>query len=348
MCLYPKLIKNKKYIANKKNGGNVPTVQDPRTLLVPVGCGKCMECARQNQRAWQVRLQEEIKTDENGKFLTFTFSNKALKQLKEDVKWEKVKVKTGSYTMKNGKKRNIYETVEVKQKKDLKGYNLDNAIAKRAVRLFLERWRAENKTSVKHWLVTELGTQNTERIHLHGILFTNENKETIEKIWKYGKIWVGNYVNERTINYIVKYISKADEKHKTYKPVILTSSGIGKGYILRKDAKNNQYKGEHTKEYYRTKSGHKINLPIYYRNHIYNEEEKEKLWIYKLDKEERWVDGIKIDISKGEKIYYSRLKETQKLNTMLGYGDDKIDWKKRKYEEQRRNLKKMVELYNKN
>ena len=43
MCLYPKLIKNKKYIANKKNGGVIPAVFDNRVLLVPVKCNKCME-----------------------------------------------------------------------------------------------------------------------------------------------------------------------------------------------------------------------------------------------------------------------------------------------------------------
>ena len=44
MCLYPRLIKNRKYIANKKNGGNIPPVSDLRVLVVPVGCGKCIEC----------------------------------------------------------------------------------------------------------------------------------------------------------------------------------------------------------------------------------------------------------------------------------------------------------------
>ena len=61
MCLYPKLIKNKKYTITKKNGGQVPSVTDNRVLLVPVGCGKCIECRKQRSRNWQVRLKEEIK-----------------------------------------------------------------------------------------------------------------------------------------------------------------------------------------------------------------------------------------------------------------------------------------------
>ena len=46
MCSYPRLIKNRKYIANKKNGGNIPPVSDLRVLMVPVGCGKCIECKK--------------------------------------------------------------------------------------------------------------------------------------------------------------------------------------------------------------------------------------------------------------------------------------------------------------
>jgi hypothetical protein len=47
MCLYPKFIRNRKYTVTKKNGGNVPEVKDKRALMVPVGCGKCMECKKQ-------------------------------------------------------------------------------------------------------------------------------------------------------------------------------------------------------------------------------------------------------------------------------------------------------------
>ena len=66
MCLYPTLIKNKRYLPNKKNGGLVPRCDDDRKLLVPIGCGKCIECAKKKQREWQVRLLEDIKEHKNG------------------------------------------------------------------------------------------------------------------------------------------------------------------------------------------------------------------------------------------------------------------------------------------
>ena len=163
MCLYPTLIKNKKYIANKKNGGNIPAVSDNRVLYVPVACGKCMECKKKKSRDWQVRLLEDSKHIKNGKFVTFTFSNESIIELHKSLP---------VYTNKNNKKLK------------LEGYERDNAIAKLGVRRFLEKWRKKHKKSVRHWLITELGHEGTENIHLHGIIWT-EHEEDIDKIWDY-------------------------------------------------------------------------------------------------------------------------------------------------------------------
>ena len=78
MCLYPRLIQNKKYTKNKKNGGGIPAVSDKRVLAVPIGCGKCMECKAKKGREWKVRLSEDIKVNKNAKFVTLTFSNQSI------------------------------------------------------------------------------------------------------------------------------------------------------------------------------------------------------------------------------------------------------------------------------
>jgi hypothetical protein len=320
MCLYPKLIKNRKYIANKKNGGIIPAITDNRVLYVPAGCGKCMECKKQKSREWNVRLQEEIRHNNKGKFVTLTFSNESIKELTKEIK-------------------------------GLDGYNLDNEIATLAVRRFLERWRKKYKKSVKHWLVTELGGNGTENIHLHGILWTNESAETINKIWKYGFTWVGDknnggYVNEKTINYVTKYVTKTDAKHKEYNSKILCSAGIGKNYINRYDAKQNKYNEKETKETYITRQGTRLAMPIYYRNKIYTEEEREKLWLQKLDKEERYICGEKIDIKLGEENYYKALKYYRDKNKRLGYGSDEKNWEQKRYENERRNIKTLTRIKN--
>lgn len=325
MCLYPRLIKNRKYTVNKKNGGNVPEMKDPRTAYVPVGCQKCIECKKQKGRQWSIRLQEEIRTNKNGKFVTLTFSNEAIRELYLD----------------------IYKNISA----NITGYDLDNEIATIAVRRFLERWRKKYKTSVKHWLITELGQPNkkhqgTENIHLHGIIFTN-TPEAIRERWQYGFVYIGDYVSNRTINYCVKYYTKTDIIHKEYTAKILTSSGIGKNYINRIDKERNKFNGENTKETYKTADGKEINLPTYWRNKIYTDEEREELWIQKLNKQERWVDGIKIDISKGLEQYYKALEAARTKNERLGYGTDEKNWNREQYERDQRkiNLQKRIEKF---
>ena len=39
--------------------------------------------------------------------------------------------------------------------------------------------------------------------------------------WKYGFIFIGQYVTEKTINYITKYMYKKDEKHPTFTGKVL-------------------------------------------------------------------------------------------------------------------------------
>jgi len=308
MCLYPKLVRNPKYIPNKKNKGVVPTMTDKRVSMIPVGCGKCMECRKQKANEWIVRLNEEVRERKNGKFVTLTFTNEVLEKVSKEII-------------------------------GLDGYELDNEIAKICVNRFRERWRKKYKKKPRMWLITELGTTSTERIHLHGIIWTDQTKEEIEERWSYGHTWVGKWVNGDTIGYIVKYLSKGDNIHKEYKPKMFYSNGIGKGYTDRIDANVNKYKQEGTQEYYKDRKGFKKGLPTYWRNKIYSEEEREKLWIEKLDEQVRWVDGKKIDISEGDENYWEALKYARQKNKRLGYGDDSINWDRKRYERDLRNMK---------
>lgn len=313
MCLYPRIIKNRKYQSNKKNGGIIPECEDERMKYVPIGCGKCKECRKQKKRNWQVRLHEEIKVNK-GVFVTLTFSNEGLETL--------------------CKKYDVWES---------------NAAATIAVRRFLERWRKENKKSVRHWFITEMGHHNTKRIHLHGILFTND-VVSIVKHWKYGNVTIGkttfkpnefekahsktSFVSARTINYIVKYMTKIDEINKGFEGVVLCSAGIGKNYMNTYDATQKKYKKEGTTdESYRLNNGAKIALPVYYRNKIYSEKEREKLWIEKLDKEIIYINGkeYKNRNENDIKLITKALEIAQLDNIILGYGDDSKEWKKKNY-----------------
>jgi hypothetical protein len=351
MCLYPRLHRNKKYTKTIKNGGVIPPINDLRVLYVPIKCGNCIECRNAKKREWQIRMQEEIKTSTNGKFVTLTLNNQSIKEITAIIHneiWQKInKIKNTTIINEANEQQTINKQKKEKEiillKEKLYGYGLDNQIATKATRLFLERWRKKHKKSVKHWLVTELGHNGTENIHLHGIIWTTENMNEITKQWKYGYVYPRNeeerkenYVNAKTINYIIKYISKVDEKHREYKSIILNSAGIGKNYTKTHNSKNNKYKEKNTNETYRTENGQKIALPIYYRNEIYTEEEREKLWIEKLDKNERWIMGERIDITESEEEYYKTLEYYRKKNIELGYSDNSKNWERIEYENNRR------------
>lgn len=338
MCLYPTLIKNRKYMKNKKNGGKVPQLTDRRCEYVPVGCGNCIECRKQKARQWQVRLLEDIKTNTNGKFITLTFSNESIKKICEEGEIKKTNKETGKINR-----------IRIQ---DLQGYEKDNAIASRGIRLFTERWRKEYKKTIRHWLVTELGHNGTENIHIHGIIWTNEPINKIRELWQYGYIWprketeIPNYVNNNTINYLIKYLTKIDQRNKEYKSKVLTSKGIGENFL--NTIKINEYQNEYistqaknieTKEleYYITSTGHKINLPIYWRNKLFNEETKERLWINRLDTFKRYVCGEEVNIINGTENYDKLVNYYRIQNAKLGYGN-KPNENRKEYENCRREI----------
>lgn len=306
MCLYPRIVPNPKYRPNKKNGGNVPKCKDKRLMGVPIGCGNCIECRKQKAREWQIRINEELKDHPTKNFVTLTLSNESIDELTEA--W---------------KSKNESEPTE-------------NDIAGLAIRRFCERWRKKTKKSIKHWLVTELGDEGTERIHIHGLIWTNDwNK--VNETWGYGWTDNGDYVNEKSVNYIIKYIYKVDKKHPKFKAKVFTSAGIGNGYTKR--AGNfNKYSKNNTKEYYRTKEGYKLALPIYYRNKTYTEEEREELWLEKMDKKTIYITGTPYSIKTEQDIkdYLNALKVAQKDNIKNGYG--KIEWKNKDYKKALKNI----------
>ena len=184
-------------------------------------------------------MNEELKKNRNALFVTLTFSTEEMNKIAN----------------------------ELFKKTDL-NYEEENELAKTAVRRFLERIRKLTKKSRKHWLITEKG-EDYDRIHLHGIIWC---EKTLIKLWKYGFTYIGEYVNDRTINYITKYMLKEDEKHRGFQGKVMASVGIGSGYENSRNAKRNAYKGEHTNEMYKLNNGIELPLPKYYHDKIYTDE----------------------------------------------------------------------------
>lgn len=272
---------------NKRNNFNPPQPLDERLRWVEVGCGLCYECMKQKANSWKFRLEKEINNKSNKKclFVTLTFNESSIEELKQVVK----------------EKENHTEQV--------------NSIAKIAVKRFRERWRRKFRKSPKHWFVTELGGENG-RIHLHGILFEEISSEELTDLWKYGFVYIGEYVNEKTISYIVKYLFKQSDIDRLYTPIVLTSPGIGKTFFNTYDCQ--ALSTQRTKV--RLKSGIQMEAPTYYKQRQLSDEEREIIHLHNATKDDVWIDGIKMNWStnKEEDIYDMR-KQAMKRYQNLGY-----------------------------
>lgn len=309
MCLYPKLILNRKYLPTKKNGGNPAKCEDERTRYVPIGCGNCIECKKQKAQEWKVRLNEEIKQNKNAHFVTLTFSDDALLQLCEELKSTDTDI-----------------------------------VSSITIRRFTERFRKRFKVAPRHFLINELGHTESERLHFHGLLwYDNLTNDELEKIWSYGIIYVGDYVNNKTINYIVKYVTKVDHNHKDFTQRIFASKGLGKTYIGTPNANMNKYRGLKTREYYTLPNGAKVSLPIYYRNKIYTEEERGYLWCNRLDKEIQYLLGTPYNLRTQEQRedFEHILKNAQEYNIICGFGEPTEKWDKITYQVKKDTLRKL-------
>lgn len=304
MCLYPTYIKNPKYKPNKKNKGKPPVCKDRRLLYIPTKCGCCIECRKEKQREWRVRLEEELRSN-FGYFTTLTISPEGIK--------------------------------EIEEKSGLKWEENPNEIATKGLRLFLERVRKDIGKSIKHWCVTELGEEK-DRIHLHGIFFGQKSAELIRKHWKYGFVFIGGYCNSRSVNYMTKYMLKVDIKHPTFKQIVLASAGIGAGYMDRLDYlwQKQNYKNINVATY-TFRNGTKMAMPKYYKNKIFTEKEREKMWINNLNRGLLWIYGEKVKADDWYTI--DNLREYWQKYGREVMGDNPIAWnamKERRKEEKQR------------
>lgn len=305
MCLYPVYGINPKYRPNKKNGGRPPKCTDQRLLYVPFKCGKCIECRKQKQREWRVRLSEELR-ENFGYFVTTTFSDDGVKYLesKTGMKWE----------------------------------NNVNEIMTYAVRLFLERVRAATGKSMRHWFITELG-EDKARGHLHGITFGQTSAALLKKHWTFGGVYIGTFTNEKSINYMTKYMLKVDLKHKDYTGIVLASKGIGSGYLKRGAGKwqKENYK-QITVPTYTFRNGTKMAMPKYYKDKLFTEEERQTMWLNNLERGYEYIGGERVDANDQESIENLRKFYRERGRTI--YFDDPIAWdfqkERRKAERQRR------------
>ena len=253
---------------------------------IPVNCGKCPYCKKRRVRSWVFRLLQEERRSSSSYFITLTYDNDYYPNATPHLPI----TQSGRRTLK-----------------------------KRDFQLFMKRLRKLQKTKIKYYAVGEYGTK-TYRPHYHAIIFNVENIEHINEAWQLGSVHIGD-VSGASIAYTAKYIDKPKRipTHKNddrIKEFSLMSKGLGSNYITRETKK--YHKQDITRMYVTHPDGVRVAMPKYYRDRIFNDDEKKKQRniIYKLEKEE--IKKYKQEFAKNYKNtditfdeYMSRLKSAE-------------------------------------
>ena len=150
---------------------------------------------------------------------------------------------------------------------------------------------------------------------------------------------------------MTKYMLKVDIKHPEFKQIVLASPGIGAGYMDRLDYlwQKQNYKNINVATY-TFRNGTKMAMPKYYRDKIFTDKEREKMWINNLNRGLLWIYGEKVKANDWETIDNLR-KYWQEYGREV-MGDNPIAWNaakvRRKEEKQRKAVaeaKKLAEKF---
>jgi hypothetical protein len=177
-------------------------------------------------------------------------------------------------------------------------YNTDNVpinkegwmtLHKRDLQLYFKRLRKANSQQLKYFAVGEYGAK-TERPHYHIILF-NAKEKTIQHAWTknekpIGEIHFGK-VSEASVGYTLKYMAKLGKipkhaKDTRCKEFQIMSKGLGKAYIEK--LRNWHHADIEERMYCNLLDGKKISMPRYYKDKIYNTDQRGKLKAYHTQK----------------------------------------------------------------
>jgi len=251
--------------------------------IIQVACGNCPPCKRKRTAMWVFRLSEEDKISSSSHFVTLTYTADTIP------------------ITKNG-----FRTLD---KKDLQK--------------FFKRLRKLCTNKIKYYAVGEYGTKN-KRPHYHAIIFNVDNIEYFAKAWNLNTEQIGNVhvgkVEGASITYTMKYIDKPtrgkefarDDRQLQF---AIMSKGLGKNYITQKTKK---YHTENLDKTYLTQPGGiKIPMPRYYKDKIFDDEQKEHAKQITQDRIhlERKRDFTKFINSKiSNEISYYEFKESQRRN----------------------------------
>ena len=256
-----------------------------------VACGRCVACLVKRSNEWSFRLFHELANSSSCWFVTLTYDE--LNVPRADVyeyypthipKKDYIKL-YGELPVKAVHPNQMVFSVEDCQK-------------------FIKRLRKKFPPGLRYFLAAEYGPSSTERPHYHMLLFNvpklckeyEHEQQRLEQIitetWNKGFISVERATDTRVI-YCAKYsLSQLDRPYYFPRPFILASRrpGIGMNFL-----------NDNIKQYYRNtldvtgKLANSMTFPLsrYYKNKIFDEEDRLHLKIQFLKQREEYSEAEK-------------------------------------------------------
>jgi len=176
------------------------------------------------------------------------------------------------------------------QKKDLQDY----------FKRLRFHYAKKSDQKIKYYAVGEYGS-TTMRPHYHIIMLNCDDDKLISQTWGNGFTSISKITTGR-IRYTLKYITKKSNKldPSQQKEFSLMSKGLGSNY-LTDNMKQFHRENLYTNSYTLTKEGYKIPIPKYYKEKIFDDEQKELLTEYLQLRSEyaNEENAYKISIKKG-------------------------------------------------
>lgn len=229
-------------------------------LIVP--CGKCYYCRMQKRASWVFRMQQELKELPNAVFVTFTYDDYYIKQLRNRFDRRhigRLKKKYGDFETATLEPKHVTELLKRSQKLIKKNCGDD----------FL----------LRYYITGEYGDM-TNRPHLHGIFYFPKNfsgdiELFFKQIWHYGNIDIQD-VTPANINYIAKHQvkdCKGNAYQQKWSPIFSRMSryngGIGKDFLSNVNVKRFYLQNKYQNSYV-ILNGYKIPLPSFYRKKLFD------------------------------------------------------------------------------
>lgn len=274
-------------------------------MLIP--CGQCIGCKIGKREDWVTRMELESRTsDPDGiYFVTLTYNDENIPNLNLTT-GEIMRGK--AYAWKGGS-----ETPECVQ-----------TLWKEDITLFLKRLRKGYQGGIRYFLAGEYG-EKTGRPHYHMIIYgwyptdltpihkltksSHLTSKKLEEIWGKGNVDIAPATPE-TYRYVAGYVTKKlygdDNKYKEWgmqAPYCVMSRMPGLG-----DEYYNQHKEEIWEQGYITCAGGKhARIPDYYYRKL-EEENPERAWSIKRDRQAKVIQNLKFQNSLSSRKYEDTLK----------------------------------------